>query len=88
MHDKIGNIICNSSRDQNSIRRENYVYKEDFKIWIQNIYLKLAYNNKEQSLATKLVVLNISLLEVNFENFTIGLHLLLISSMLAKFQEN
>ena len=49
--------------------------------------------NKGQSLITKLVVtlgykLNIFLLEVNFDKFTIKLHLLLISSMLAKFQEN
>ena len=33
-------------------------------------------------------VLNIILLEVNFENSTIGLHLLLISFILAKFLEN
>ena len=49
--------------------------------------------NRGQSLITKLVVtlgykLNIFLLEVNFDKFTIKLHLLLISSMLAKFQEN
>ena len=50
-----------------------------------------------QSLATKLIVafgykidcsLNIFLLEMNFDKSTIGLHLLLISSMFAKFQEN
>ena len=46
-----------------------------------------------QSLATKLVVivtnlLNIFLLNVNFNKSTIGLLLLLISFMLAKFQEN
>ena len=49
--------------------------------------------NMGQSLITKLVVtlgykLNIFLLEVNFDKSTIKLHLLLISSMLAKFQEN
>ena len=49
--------------------------------------------NIEQSFTTKLVLalgykLNIFLLEVNFDKFTIKLHLLLISSMLAKFQEN
>ena len=49
--------------------------------------------NIGQNLATKLVLalgykLNIFLLEVNFDKFTIGLHLLLISLILAKFQEN
>ena len=48
---------------------------------------------KGKSLVTKLVValgynLNIFLLDVNFENSIIGLHLFLISSMLAKFLEN
>ena len=46
-----------------------------------------------QSLSTKLVValgykLNIFLLDINFDKSTIGLYLFLISSMLAKFQEN
>ena len=47
-----------------------------------------------QSLATKLVIaltttlLNIFLLEVNFDKSTIGLYLLIIFSMLAKFLEN
>ena len=50
-----------------------------------------------QSLATKLVVtlgynltqfFYLFLFGVNFDKFTIGLHLLLISSMLAKFLEN
>ena len=49
--------------------------------------------NMGQNLITKLVVtldykLNIFLLEVNFDKSTIKLHLLLISSILAKFQEN
>ena len=49
--------------------------------------------NIGQNLATKLVLalgykLNIFLLEVNFDKFTIGLHFLFISSMLAKFLEN
>ena len=43
-----------------------------------------------QSLTTKFVVtlLNIFLLEVNFDKSTIRLHFLFISSMLAKFLEN
>ena len=47
-----------------------------------------------QSLVTKFVValgytlLNIFLLEMNFDKSTIGLYLLLISLMLAKFLEN
>ena len=49
--------------------------------------------NIRQSLITKLFVtlgykLNIFLLKLNFDKSTIKLHLLLISSMLAKFQEN
>ena len=49
--------------------------------------------NIVQNLATKLVLvlgykLNIFLLEVNFDKSTIRLLLLLISLMLAKFQEN
>ena len=49
--------------------------------------------NIGQSLATKLILafgykLNIFLLEMNFDKSTIGLQLLLISLMLAKFQEN
>ena len=35
-----------------------------------------------------IAILNIFLLEVNFDKYTIGLYLLLISSMLAKFIEN
>ena len=35
-----------------------------------------------------MTLLNIFLLKMNFDKFTIGLHLLLISSMLAKFLEN
>ena len=49
--------------------------------------------NIGQSLDTKLVLalgykFNIFLLEVNFDKSTIRLHLLLISLILAKFQEN
>ena len=48
---------------------------------------------KRKNLVTKLVVilgynLNIILLKMDFDKSTIGLYLLLISSMLAKFQEN
>ena len=41
-----------------------------------------------QNLVTKLVVLSIFLLKVNFDKFTIRLHLLLISFMFAKFLKN
>ena len=54
------------------------------------VYVHLT-KNIGQSLITKLVVatlLNIFLLEMSFDKSTIGLHLLLISFMLAKFLEN
>ena len=43
-----------------------------------------------QNLVTKLVTIlfNIFLLDVDFDKSTIGLHLILISSMFAKFLEN
>ena len=52
--------------------------------------VKFVSNNLGQSLGSKLVVtlFNIFLLEVNFDKSTIGLHFLLISSMLVKFLEN
>ena len=57
-------------------------HKKSFVKFIAN--LPLLY---EQSLATKLVValLNIFLFEVNFDKSTIGLHIFLISFILAKF---
>ena len=70
--------------------QEKYIY-----IYIyMNEYMKKKIKQerikeKGKSLVTKLGYnLNIFLSNVNFENSTIGLHLFLISSMLAKFLEN
>jgi len=50
-------------------------------------YYSLFIDNIISSWAKSTILLNIFLLEVNFDKFTIKLHLL-ISSMFAKFLEN